>query len=136
MADNMELWLQETRGIERDPAEPMFTLANLERLFEPSRRYTRLAHVPKKAIFTLVDPNGAGLSNYSVVSFVEAEGYEVVRGVCVTKLWLMMLRVMAWWTARTSSAMVHCHMSHAGPYCLITWPVTTCCVTGNGAGAE
>jgi hypothetical protein len=48
-------------------------------LFDKANRYVRLPYVDKHQIFTLVDPNAGGLSNYTIASFVISEGFMVVR---------------------------------------------------------
>lgn len=141
MSENQDLWLRETRGIESNPAEPLYPLRYIDRLFEPSLRYTRLRHVPKKRIFVNVDPNGAGLSNYAMTSWVEAEGFEVVRSDGGFGVFLFFLSfyfgrttptTTASSTARSSSSLVFCHMSIPVANCLSVACVSFCRCGGIG----
>lgn len=77
----LQLWLQETRGVEVDPTTPMFIRSDVEWMFDKANRYARLPYCDKYQIFTLVDPNAGGLSNYAIASFVMCEGFIVVRRV-------------------------------------------------------
>lgn len=79
MSGEHDLFLQETRGVEIDPTTPLYQKGDLDWLFDKANRYARLPYVNKRTIFTLVDPNAGGLSNYAIVSFVLAENFIVVR---------------------------------------------------------